>query len=200
VNREANARDVVLIQFRHGVYNSPAPASFLRTGKPLSTVSQTYSPRQYMSLVVSTEIAAGATGVVHNATLEVSTTSDGIRSLKVVVKFSFERRQQKKLRHEFSIYEHLASSRINGIPTVFGLFEDTESDTLALVMTHVGICLLDRGPDASKITVVDSKNVRLNLKTVSDPKTVSDSRSVSNSNATASNIRWVLFLIQAQVY
>jgi hypothetical protein len=106
-----------------------------------------------MSLVVGTEIASGATGVVHNASLEVSTASDGVQHLKVVVKFALKTKQQSSLRHEFSIYEHLASSEVKHIPTVFGLFEDTESDTLALVMTHVGTCLLDRHPGVSKIIV-----------------------------------------------
>jgi hypothetical protein len=121
-----------------------------------------------MILDVASEIAAGATGVVHNATLQVLTASDGVRSLEVVVKFAFKKRQQRKLRHEFSIYEHLESPKIDGIPVVFGLFEDTESATLALVMTHVGICLLDRGPGAKDITVVDPKEPALNPKNAVD--------------------------------
>jgi hypothetical protein len=76
-----------------------------------------------------------------------------------VVKFAFKPQQQQRLRHEFSIYEHLTSSEVEGIPMVFGLFEDTESDTLALVMTHVGICLLDRKPKVSKIIVPASERL-----------------------------------------
>jgi hypothetical protein len=122
---------------------------------PHSTASQTYTPDQYLSLVVGMKIASGATGIVHNASLEVLTASDGIQRLKIVVKFALKPKQQSRLRHEFSIYEHLASSEVKGIPTVFGLFKDTESDTLALVMTHVGTCLLDREPKALKIIVPD---------------------------------------------
>jgi hypothetical protein len=155
VSKEALTRDVVLVQLLYGSYNSPAPASFLRVGKSHSTASQTYTPDQYISLVVGSEIASGATGVVHNASLEVLTASDGVKRLKVVVKFALRTEQQSRLRHESSIYKHLASSEVKGIPSVFGLFEDTESDTLALVMTHVGICLLDRKPKVLKITVPD---------------------------------------------
>jgi hypothetical protein len=132
-----------------------------------------------MSLVVSSEIAAGATGVVHNAMLEVSTASAGVRSLKVVVKFAFEGKQQKRLRHEFSIYEHLASWEIDNIPTVFGLFEDTESDVLALIMSHVGVCLLDRGPGVLETTVIPSKAPAAILETVPNPKTASNSTASS---------------------
>lgn len=145
-------RDVMLLQLRYGYFNSPAPASFLRVGKLHSTVSQTHAPDEYMSLVVDSEIAAGATGVAHNASLEILT-SDGVHCLRVVVKFALRPQQQARLRHEFSIYEHMASSEVKGIPKVFGLFKDTESDTLGLVMTHVGTCLLDREPTALKIIV-----------------------------------------------
>jgi hypothetical protein len=152
-----------------------------------------------MSLVVASEIAAGATGIVHNAMLEVSTTSAGVRSLKVVVKFAFKRKQQKRLRHEFSIYQHLASLEIDNIPTVFGLFEDTESDVLALIMTHVGVCLLDRGPGVSETTAIPSKTTAAILKTVPDPRTASNSTTTSHSSATPSNIRLVVVLLQHPV-
>jgi hypothetical protein len=159
VSKEALTRDVVLVQLLYGSYNSPAPASFLRAGKPHSTISQTYTPDQYFSLVVGLEIASGATGVVHNASLELMA-SGGVERLKVVVKFALKSEQQARLRHEFSIYEHLTSSEVKGIPSVFGLFSDTESDTLALVMTHVGICLLDRKPKGVlKITVPDPQRL-----------------------------------------
>jgi hypothetical protein len=144
-----------------------------------------------MSLVVSSEIAAGATGIVHNAMLEVTSTSDGVRSLKVVVKFAFEREQQKRLRHEFSIYQHLASLEIDNIPTVLGLFKDTESDTLALIMTHVGLCLLDRGPRASETTEMPSKTTAVISKTVPNPKTA--------SNSTTTSFKLVVLLLQYQV-
>jgi hypothetical protein len=148
-----------------------------------------------MTLEVSSEIAAGATGVVYNAMLEVSTTSTGVQSLKAVVKFAFEREQQKRLRHEFSIYEHLASLEVDNIPTVFGLFEDTESDVLALIMTHVGVCLLDRGPGALETTALPLKTTATILKTVPNPKTASNSTTTSHSNTTASNIRLVVHLL-----
>ena len=157
MRRKTSTCDVALVQLRYGVYNSPAPASFLRVGKTHSTANQTCSPDQYILLDVGPEIATGAIGVVHNAELQVSTTSDGIKSLKVVVKFAFKRWQRKKLRHEFSIYEHLSSSGIDGIPIAFGLFEDTDSDTLALVMTHVGICLLDRASSILEVKVTNSE-------------------------------------------
>jgi hypothetical protein len=78
VKNEACNRDILLVRLHYGVHNSPAPASFLREGTSLSTSEQTYTPHQYVVLDVASEIAAGATGVVHNATLQVLTASDGI--------------------------------------------------------------------------------------------------------------------------
>ena len=57
------------------------------------------------------------------------------------------------------IYQQLTLSEVKGIPSVFGLFEDTESDTLALVMTHVGVCLLDREPTALEIVIRDPERL-----------------------------------------
>ena len=198
MNKKANTHGIILVQFQHGVYNSSAPASFLQAGKTLSTISQTYTPCQYMSLVIASEIMAGATGVVHNPMLEVLTASAGIWGLHVMVKFAFEHPQQQKLCHEFSVYEHLALSRIDGIPTVFALFEDTESDTVVLVMTHTGICLLDCGPDALKVTILDPNTV-LEPKTVSNLKSVLDSKTALDSDITVSNIRLVMSFMQDQV-
>ena len=155
MRKEALNRDLFLVQLRYKNYNSSAPASFFRVEKSLSITNQTYAPDQYASLVVGSEIATGATGIVHIASLEIFTTSEGVHRLKVVVKFALEPQQQSRLRNEYSVYQHLMSSRVKGIPSVFGLFKDTESDTLALVMTHVGICLLDRKPEGAKTVVRD---------------------------------------------
>jgi hypothetical protein len=122
-----------------------------------------------------------------------------VSSSEVVVKFAFEREQQKRLRHESSIYEHLTSREIDNMPTVFGLFEDTESDILAIIMTHVGVCLLDRGPGALETAALPLKTTATISKTVPNPKTASNSTTTSHSSDTASIIRLVLVILQHPV-
>ncbi|GLB43189.1 hypothetical protein LshimejAT787_1300900 [Lyophyllum shimeji] len=144
VKEHAASRSLALLEIRYGVYNSPAPASFVRSK---TKKRKSYGPDEYFSLVLTSEIASGATGIAHEAQLKVLV-GGSTRSLGVVVKLSFKLEQLERLRHEVSIYEHLAARGVReGIPFVFGLFEDTETDTLALVMSHVGECLWTLWPD-----------------------------------------------------
>ncbi|KAG5729923.1 Negative regulator of sexual conjugation and meiosis [Termitomyces sp. T112] len=65
------------------------------------------------------------------------------------------------MRHEFSIYEHLTSRGVEqGIPLVFGLFKDVETDAMALVMSHVGKSLWELRTDPSTIQVKVSASVK----------------------------------------
>ncbi|KAG6907650.1 hypothetical protein DXG01_008100 [Tephrocybe rancida] len=143
VTEEARKRPLALLVLRYGIYNSPAPASFLRLRHIRKDM---YTPSQYFKVVISSKIAAGATGTIHGADVEFL---DGtiVRRAKAVVKLSFGSEQSARMRHEFSVYEHLRSCGVvSGIPVVYGLFEDLESDVLALVMSHVGRALVDRYP------------------------------------------------------
>ncbi|KAG6827676.1 hypothetical protein H0H92_010807 [Tricholoma furcatifolium] len=86
-----------------------------------------------------------ATGDAHNATIELLASNGEVLSLpNVVVKIAFKKVQQDRLRNEFHIYEHLMSANVKSIPYVFGLFEDHESKAMALIMTNIGTCILDR--------------------------------------------------------
>lgn len=73
--------------------------------------------------------------------------------MSVVVKFAMKPHQQNKLRHEHSIYEQLALSRVRGVPRVFGLFEDWNSDVITLVMAHTGTSLTSLYPGKLQIVV-----------------------------------------------
>ncbi|KAF5369637.1 hypothetical protein D9615_010264 [Tricholomella constricta] len=144
VKKYAATRSLALIELRYGVYNSPAPASFVRSKTRRNT---RYKSNEYLSLVLTSEIASGATGVAHVAELKVLVAGRTLSSA-AVVKLAFEPEQIQRLRHEFSIFQHLKSQGVvEGIPFIFGLFEDVETDALALVMTHVGTCLLTLWPN-----------------------------------------------------
>ncbi|GLB43199.1 hypothetical protein LshimejAT787_1301000 [Lyophyllum shimeji] len=158
VKQAAAKRSLMLLEMRYGIYNSPAPASFLR----LHCIrKKTYTSDEYLTVVLTSRIAAGATGVAHDAHLEVLDVDRRARRLDVVVKLAFEPEQTKRLRHEFSIYEHLASRGVvEGIPVIYGLFEDLESEAVALVMSNVGTALITLLPDDSRYAVTISQSAR----------------------------------------
>ncbi|KAG6804774.1 hypothetical protein H0H93_006829, partial [Arthromyces matolae] len=80
------------------------------------------------------------------------------QSTTVVVKVASQEKEVEGLRHEYRIYEHLSRKGVvDGIPLVFGLFKDTESEVTALVMNHVGTDLWDLRPDKTKEFVRVSK-------------------------------------------
>ncbi|KAG5642818.1 hypothetical protein DXG03_002077 [Asterophora parasitica] len=143
---------LLLLQIRHGIYNSPTPASFQRVNSIRR--STPYGPDEYFSIVVTSKLASGATGTVHRAYLEFLPPDGEERRLDVVLKLSFEAEQVKRLRHEFAVYEHLAMRGVTqGIPVVYGLFEGPDTDAVALVMSHVGNALvkLTRDPQYDKV-------------------------------------------------
>ncbi|KAG6908551.1 hypothetical protein DXG01_004184 [Tephrocybe rancida] len=150
IKEHSATRSLALLEIRYGAYNSPSPASFLRLG---TSPRKTYNADQYLSVVLTSRIASGATGVVHGAQLNILV--DGkTRNLDVVVKLAYKPERIKRMRHEYGVYMHLASRGVvTGIPAVFGLFEDVESDTVALIMSHVGTCLWTLRPDPKIIDV-----------------------------------------------
>ncbi|KAF9464919.1 hypothetical protein BDZ94DRAFT_1307629 [Collybia nuda] len=126
--------NLLLLRMQYGVYNSPSPSYFLRSGRLQSDNTVPL-------------------GLVHEATLKYLADGGKVCSMSVVVKFSLEPDRQKRLRHEYTIYEHLASSHVKGVPHVIGLFEDHNSDMLALVMTHAGTCLSSLYPGKMQFVV-----------------------------------------------
>ncbi|KAF8074528.1 hypothetical protein FPV67DRAFT_585695 [Lyophyllum atratum] len=157
VKKDARKRSLMLLELRYGVYNSPAPASFLRTH---SIQKETYGPEEYLSIILTSRIAGGATGVAHGATLRLLASDGEVRCVDVVVKLSFKSEQRERLRHECTIYEHLEKQGVEGIPFVYGLFEDVETDTIALVMSHVGTALITLLPDDRSYGRTLSKSAR----------------------------------------
>ncbi|KAG6878278.1 hypothetical protein C0993_009636 [Termitomyces sp. T159_Od127] len=145
-------RNLALLRIQHGPYNSPTPSSFLRITEANTAYKANFKPDQYFHITLTSEIAYGATGDSHAATIEFLGSNNKPLSFdNVVVKLAFTDVQRKRLRHEFNIYNHMSSAVTRGIPHVFGLFEDIETEALALVMENVGSSLWDcRLPDKSK--------------------------------------------------
>ena len=140
---------MLLVHFQYGIYNTPFPLFFMRlpSSKPPGSGVLTppasprrkpvFRPDERLMLVVTSEIADGATGIVHGGVLEIESSGSCV-FLDVVVKLAFTDRQQDSLKHEYSIYQHLVSRRVGGIPTPLGLFDTPGDGPSALLMTLNG--------------------------------------------------------------
>jgi hypothetical protein len=150
---EARIRNFALIYLQYGVYDSPIPASFMRVPasadiectpppmRPLPSREFGFQPDEYITLILTSEIAEGTTGKVHGATLEVQTLDGNFLTDDVVVKLAFLDHQKERLRNEHDIYQHLALKDVKGLPTTFGLFDDLEGGPSLLITTHAGTCV-----------------------------------------------------------
>lgn len=139
---QTHGRQPALIHLRYDVYNSPAPASFLR--HDASSDKRPYRSQEYINIIITSYIGYGATGILHGATLELDTLDGQHLSHDVVVKLAFSEEQCRRMKREYSVYCHLGAANVKGILDVFGLFQDMEGQTMALVMTHGGISLWER--------------------------------------------------------
>lgn len=142
-------RQVALLTLKYGVYCSPAPATFLRIGNSFAhgvnehfkpTKKSHFRPSEYFELVLEAPFDDDSVGVAHPAMLSITLESGETLQQDIVVKFAFSAEQHARLRDEYRIYTHLAYSKdvVEGILPVHGLFEDQDSETLALVMDHGG--------------------------------------------------------------
>ncbi|KAG6910046.1 hypothetical protein DXG01_013492 [Tephrocybe rancida] len=137
-------RDLALLRIQHGPYNSPVPSSFVRVDDARVTTKSDYKPHEYFCITITSEIASGSTGDAHAANIELPEHEGQTFSISdAVVKLAFDVSQQRRLRHEFLVYKRLMAADAQGVPYTFGLFEDVETATLALVMEYVGASLWD---------------------------------------------------------
>ena len=150
----ASTRDVVLIYLQYDVYDSPVPSLFLRSAPPIVAdpklptppLSQraisTYAPEECLTIVLTSEIGRGATGVAHRGRLKPETSGVSV-PLDVVVKLAFDNEQRDGLRSEYEVYRTLRSKGVlKGITTSLGFFNDTEGGPCALVMLYAGRALV----------------------------------------------------------
>ncbi|KAF5386089.1 hypothetical protein D9615_002184 [Tricholomella constricta] len=146
---------VLRIHDRH--FNSPVPASLLRIDRQATMDDSVFDSKKYFLLTITSKLGAGATGDVHSASLKFqASTGETVLFSDAVVKLAFDSEQRERMRNEFEVYEHLNSSGVEGIPTIFGLFKDVESEALALVMNNVGTSVWKRRPDKRSMSLAIS--------------------------------------------
>ncbi|KAF9505631.1 hypothetical protein BS47DRAFT_1400218 [Hydnum rufescens UP504] len=146
-------RDLLLLSLRYDIYDSPIPATFLRSapsviedpGFPTRLPSprnlSSYTLDESISIVLTSEIGRGASGIVHRGTLEANFAERSMQ-LDVAVKFAFTTEQKEDLRHEYNVYQRLKSNGITtGIATALGIFDDCEDGPCILIMLYSGSSL-----------------------------------------------------------
>lgn len=152
-----SSRDLALVSLNYDCYKSPVPSSFVRVGPscargfadiPFKKPSRTsrYTPDQYLNITMSEKLGSGALGVTHRGSIELDVDGE-IISHPIVLKLVFcqHRSRRKRLEREHAIYRHLASAEgVEGVLDCYGIFEDTETGTLALIMDDGGKSLSDR--------------------------------------------------------
>jgi hypothetical protein len=155
----ANNRNLVLLYLQYDVYDSPIPASFIRSAPSIMahTTTPPFSPRtlhsygleECLTIVLTSEVGRGATGVVHRGTLEPAICDD-VMPLDVV-KLAFNSDQRDALKSEYEIYRRLKSKGVHqGITTALGIFDDSEGCACALVLLYAGVSLSESQENPSK--------------------------------------------------
>jgi len=145
--------DLVLLYLQYNVYDSPVPATFLRSATSIIAYTRcptppfspraihTYGLEECQTIVLTSEIGHGASDVVLRGTLKPEIW-DAASTLDVVVKLAFDTEQQASLRAEHEVYRRLRSQGVHpGIITPLGLFDDSEGSACALVMPYAGVPL-----------------------------------------------------------
>ena len=146
-------RELILLYLRYFVYDSPVPASFVRSlpltlpipSSPFSLPDRKYKCDEIMVIVATSEIGKGSAGTALRGTLEPHD-MDAVTPLDAVLKFAFEDWQRDSLKSEYEVYLLLKSKGVHqGITTVLGHFEDVEGSACALVMLYAGVPISDVG-------------------------------------------------------
>jgi len=141
---------VLYLYLRYGIFYSPIPATFFRSAPAITEDEKvslspqdihSYRVDDSLTVILTSEIAHGATGVAHRGTLNVDD-MDGSMPLDVVVKLAFDSEQRDAFRHEYEMYRLLRlKGVVKGIKTVLGFFDDLEGGACALVMLYAGVSL-----------------------------------------------------------
>lgn len=159
---------------QYDVYDSPVPAFFIRSfplPMPPNCPSSLFSPRNHthgldecMTVVLTSEIGQGATGVALRGTLTPEN-MEGAGALDVVVKLAFDDEQRDSLKKEYNLYLHLRSEGVQrGITQIIGFFDDdADVSACALVMLYAGVPISDLGRN---LTAAECKNALSTLESI----------------------------------
>ena len=115
------------------MYNSPTPTLLLKPGRKRQV---NYKPTEYLTIILDRRLGSGATGEVYAAHL--GPPHGKLNHPPLVVKLATTYERLCSLRHEYDVYCHLRRHRVQGIPHVFGFYQDGNPNFGVLVMNNVG--------------------------------------------------------------
>ena len=148
----ASSCDVIFLYLKYKICDSPVPASFLRSAPPIIAHKKfpipafhpraidNYEPEECLTVILTSEIGQGATGVVLRGTLEPEILNCAI-PLDIVMKLAFDFEQRDALRSEYEVYRHLRLKGVQGIATTLGVFYDFDGAACTLAMLYAGVSL-----------------------------------------------------------
>lgn len=175
---KAMSRNLLFLYLRYGIYDSAAPASFLRIGyehpsnldrnrKSKSPVlpsdqlpertPRTLPPsEESANVILTSEYESQSAGMVHFGVMEI----DGSASpIPVVAKIAFSSEEKYALLYEHELYTLLHQNGVQGIPKDIGLFVDLDAygeegseGPYALVLSYAGRSLCGRAHTVSRKT------------------------------------------------
>ncbi|KAF9050509.1 hypothetical protein BJ165DRAFT_1525730 [Panaeolus papilionaceus] len=158
-DEEMSRRSVALLTFNQPFYHSVKSSVFLRKGPscvqlpkdgsdvPVPEPSETTCISNCIGIEITETLDSGAQGKGYRALAHVNLGSDKPPlQLPVILKFAKDPKNPDAIIQEYCIYYHaLAPAKvIDGIPKVYGLFEDPESHFLFMLMQDCGTTLVDR--------------------------------------------------------
>jgi serine/threonine protein kinase len=141
------------LRFLYDIYDSPHPATVRRVlDEPMA--GSEHETTSSIHITVYSELQPGSTGVVHIGKMAMYPSLSGpTGNVEVAVKLAFSRSEKSRLKEEHSVYSHLHSRGVRGIPHDIGLFVDEEpllgaEGPYALATSYAGVSL-SRSKDAS---------------------------------------------------
>ncbi|KAF7298924.1 Protein kinase domain-containing protein [Mycena indigotica] len=145
----ASQCDMMLLHLQYDKYYSPAPASFLRTTPCLvhkTNRKPGYSPRikrsyrlhECFEVILTGQLGRGGTGTVYGAKGRL-TTKDGKTHIQedLIVKMTFEKHPQRRMRHEYDVYQQLAEHGVTGVPqNLWQLCPDKDTSQISVTQAQ----------------------------------------------------------------
>ncbi|KAF9042139.1 hypothetical protein BJ165DRAFT_1485833 [Panaeolus papilionaceus] len=155
--KEISRRRILLVSFNFDVYHSLSPSSFLRVSPSchpdfVNTLVQPpksnkrYLLRECMNFVATEKIASGSAAAVFRGVVQIQTEGGGkMIEERVVLKIPLGTQPPSKIYDEYKTYVNFSAAGImEGILPVYGVFEDVETGSLAMMIRDGGIDLWQR--------------------------------------------------------
>ncbi|PPQ64234.1 hypothetical protein CVT24_008610 [Panaeolus cyanescens] len=154
-NQEVSKLNILLVSLFFAVYQSEAPSSFLREiascdpaspeiASPRPKQNKSYPHNECAHFVARQNIGVSDKVTVYRGFITIHPSSGELRQ-PAILKIAKNANGQKRLFHEYEVYQKLWSSGVaGGILMVHGMFQDIETGVFGLLMQDGGSTLYER--------------------------------------------------------